>query len=78
MFRGVISVRQNNFDPLLAKILIKGRENFAQLADCGTNYIGEGLQYPVYGGKEFPVLRYCYEVLRRKNSRILKRIKPYK
>ena len=63
---------------MLAKILIKERENSAQLVDCGTNYIGEGLHYLVYGGKKFPVLRDGCEVLRRKNSQILKRIKPYK
>ena len=50
-FRGVISVRKNNIDPVLDKILIKERENSAQLADCGTNYIGEGLHYPIYRGK---------------------------
>ena len=78
MFRGVISVCQNNLDPVLAKILLKERDNFAQLADCGTNYIGEGLHYPIYGGKKFPVLRDVCEVPRRKNSQILKRIKSYK
>ena len=36
-FRGVISVQQNNFNPVLAKILIKERENSAQLADCGID-----------------------------------------
>ena len=78
MFRGVISVWKNNLDPVLVKILIKERENFAQLAYCGTNYIGEGLHYPIYGGKQFPVLRDGCEVLRRKNNQILKRIKSYK
>ena len=63
---------------MLAKILINERENFAQLVDCGTNYIGKGLHYSVYGGKQFPVLRDDCEVLRRKNSQILKRIKSYK
>ena len=72
MFRGVISVLQNNLDPVLAKILIKERENFAQLADCGTNCIGECLHYPVYGSKQFLVLRDGYEVMRRKNNQILK------
>ena len=71
-------MRQNNLDLVLAKFLIKERENSAQLVDCGTNYIGEGLHYPVYGGKQFPVLRDGCEVLRRKNSQILKRIKSYK
>ena len=37
MFRGVISVRQNNLNPVLAKILIKEMENFAQLVDCGID-----------------------------------------
>ena len=60
-----------NLNPMLTKILIKESENFTQLADCGTDYIGEGLHYPVYGGKQFPVQRYGYEVLRRKNSQIL-------
>ena len=78
MFRGVISVWKNNLDPMLVKILIKERENFVQLADCGTNYIGEGLHYPIYGGKQFPVLRDGCEVMRRKNNQILKRIKSYK
>ena len=31
MFRGVVTVRQNNLDPVLAKILIKERENSVQL-----------------------------------------------
>ena len=38
----------------------------------GVNQIREGLQYPVYGGKNSPVLRFGYEVLKRKN------IKSYK
>ena len=38
MFRGVVLVRQNNLDPMLAKILIKEMENSAQLADCGIDY----------------------------------------
>ena len=63
---------------MLDKILIKERENFSQLADCDTNYIREGLHYTVYGGKQFPFLRDGCEVLRRKNSQILKRIKSYK
>ena len=37
MYRGVVLVRQNNFNPVLAKILIKERENPAQLADCGID-----------------------------------------
>ena len=35
MFRGVFSVWKNNLDPVLAKILIKERENSAQLVDYG-------------------------------------------
>ena len=65
-------------DPVLAKILIKERENSGQLADCGTNYIGEGLHYLVYGSKQFPVQRDGCKVLRNKKSQILKRIKSYK
>ena len=51
MFRGVVSVQQNNLNLLLAKILIKERENFAQLVGCGIDYFEGGLCYPVYGGK---------------------------
>ena len=57
MFRGVVSVRQNNPDPVLAKILIKERENSAQLAYCGTDYFEGGLCYPVYEDKQTSVLR---------------------
>ena len=57
MFRGLVSVRKNNPDPMLVKVLIKERENYAQLADCGTYKIGGGLCYPVYGGKQTLVLR---------------------
>ena len=38
MFRGVVSVRQNNLDLVLVKILIKEGDNSAQLADCGIDY----------------------------------------
>ena len=38
MFRGVVSVLQNNLDPVLAKILIKEGEKSAQLEDCGIDY----------------------------------------
>ena len=38
-----------------------------------VNQIGEGLQYPVYGGKSSLVLRTEYKVLKRKNSKILER-----
>ena len=51
MFRGVFSVRQSNLYPVLAKILIKERENSAQLVGCGIDYFEGGLCYPVYGGK---------------------------
>ena len=56
MFRGVVSVRQNNPDPVLAKILIKEMENSAQLADCGIDYFGGDLCYPIYGSKQTSVL----------------------
>ena len=49
MFKGVISVRQNNLNPVLAKILIKERKNSGQLADCGIDYFEGGLCYFVYG-----------------------------
>ena len=78
MSRGVVSVWQNNHDPMLAKILIKERENSAQLTDYGTNYIGEGMYYPVYGSEKFPILKDGCEVSRSKNSQILKGIKYYK
>ena len=57
MLRCVISVWQNNLDPVLAKILIKERENYAQLANYGTDYFEVGLCYPLYGGKQTSVLR---------------------
>ena len=52
MFRGVVSVQQNNLDPVLDKILIKGIENSAQVADYGIDYLEGGLCYPVYGAKQ--------------------------
>ena len=52
MFRGVVSIQQNNLDPVLAKILIKERENFAQLADSGIDYFEKGLRCPVYGASK--------------------------
>ena len=75
MFRGVVLVRHNNLDPVLAKILIKERENSTQLADCGVDYFEGGLYYPVYGGKQTSVLRNDCEVLEKKNDEILKRVK---
>ena len=68
MFRGVVSVQQNNLDPVLAKILINERENFAQLADCGIDYFEAGLCCPIYGGKQTSVLRNGCEVLENKNN----------
>ena len=41
MFRDVVLVQQNNLDPMFAKIIIKERENSAQLADCGIDYLKE-------------------------------------
>ena len=75
MFRDVVSVRQNNLNPVLAKILIKERENSAQLLDCGINYFKGGLCCPVYGGKQTLVLSNGCEVLKKKNNQILKRVK---
>ena len=57
---------------MLVKILIKGRKNSYLIYSGDIIYFGEGLHYPVYGGKQSPVLRDGCEVLRRKNSRILK------
>ena len=78
MFRGVVSVRHNNLDLVLAKILIKEMENSAQLANYGIYYFEGGLCYPVYGGKWTSVLRNCCEVLERTKNQILKRVKFYK
>ena len=60
---------------MLAKILIKERENFSQLADCDIDYFEGGLCYPVYGGKQTSLLRNDCEVLEKKNDQILKRVK---
>ena len=38
---------------MLAKILIKERENYAQLADCGINYFEEGLLSCLWGQADF-------------------------
>ena len=57
---------------MLAEILIKGRGNSCLIDGGDTNYLGEGLHYPIYGGKKFPALRDGYEVLKGKNSQILK------
>ena len=48
---------------MLAKILIKERENYAQLEDCGIDYFEGGLCCLVYGGKQTLVLRNGCEVL---------------
>ena len=63
MFRGVVLVQQNNLDPMIAKILIKERENSAQLVDCGIDYFEGGLCYSVYGDKHISVVRNGCEVL---------------
>ena len=68
MFRGVFSVRHNNLDPMLAKIVIKERENFDQLVDCDIDYFEGDLCYPIYGGKQTSVLRNICEVLEKKNN----------
>ena len=68
MFRGVVSVWQNNLDPVFAKILINVRENCTHVADCGIDYFEGGLCYPVYGGKWTSVLRNGCEVLEKKNK----------
>ena len=78
MFRGVASVQKNNCDHVLVKILIKERENSAQLADYGIDYFDGGLCCPVYGGKQTSILRNGCEVLQKKNNQILKRFKSYK
>ena len=63
---------------MLVDILIRERGNSFLIDGRGINYIREGLHYPVYGGKQFLVLSDGCQVLRRKNSQILKRIKPQK
>ena len=78
MFRGAVSIQQNNLDLVLAKILIKERENSAQLADCGIYYFERGLCCPVYGGKQTSVLRNGCKVLEKKNNQILKKVRFYK
>ena len=63
---------------MLAKYLIKERENFIRFEGRDTNYIGEGLHFPVYGGKNSSILRNDCEVLKKKNNQILKRVRFYK
>ena len=41
-------------------------EIFIRSVGCGVNQIGEGLKYPIYGGKNSLVLRFEYEVLKGK------------
>ena len=53
-------------------------ENFIRFEGQDTNYIGEGFHFPVYGSKNSSVLRNGYEVLKKKNNQILKRVKFYK
>ena len=57
---------------MLAKILIKGRGHFSRIDGLGTNGIGEGSHYPIYGGKQFTILRDGCEVLKRKKKSDLK------
>ena len=57
MFRGVISVRHNNPDLVVAKIPIKERENSTQLADCGIDYFEGGLCYTIFRGKQTSVCK---------------------
>ena len=47
-------------------------ENFIRLEGRDTDYIGEGLHYPVYGGKNSSVLRNGCEVLKKKTQSNLK------
>ena len=62
----------------VSKDLIKEIENFIRFEGRDANYIGEGLHYPVYGGKYSSVLRNGCEVLKKKNNQILKSAKFYK
>ena len=74
--RGFTSIEKNNLNLVLAEILIKERINSYLI--LGYQLIWKGLAYHVYRGKQFQVLKDDYEVLRKKNSQILKRIKSYK
>ena len=51
MFKGVISIRKDNLDLVLAKILIKEKENSAQLSNCGINYFKGGLLSYLWGNQ---------------------------
>ena len=62
----------------VSKDLIKEIANFIRFEGRDTNYIGEGLHSPVYGGKNSSVLRNSCFVLKKKNNQILKSAKFYK
>ena len=62
----------------VSKDIIKEIENFIRFEGRDINYIGEGLHYPVHGGKNSSVLRNRCEVLKKKNNKILKSAKFYK
>ena len=62
----------------VSKDLIKEIENFIRFEGRDTNYIGEGLHYLVYGGKNSSVLGDGCEVLKNKKNQILKSAKFYK
>ena len=54
-------------------------EIFIKNVGRDVNQIGEGLQYLVYGGKNSPVLRSEYEVLKReKYLNLINRVISYK
>ena len=55
---------------MLAKILIKERENYVQLADFVIDYFEGDLCYPVYGGKQTSVLKKGCEVLEKKQQNL--------
>ena len=55
--RGFTSIEKNKLNMVLADILIKEREDSCLIDGCSTNYIGEGLYYPIYGDKQFLVLK---------------------
>ena len=62
----------------VSKDIIKEIENFIRFEGRDTNYIGEGLHFPVYGGKNSSVLINGCEVLKKKNNQIIKRVRFYK
>ena len=67
--RGITLIERNNFN-VLAEILINGRNNSFLIDGRDIIYFGEGFHDPVYGGKQFSVLRDGCEVLRKKNCQI--------